>query len=69
MKSIQKIKLISLLLLLSSCVTQFIPKVNEDKELLVVEGLITDQPDTNLNIFQILNKLHQEEKLNSNPKI
>lgn len=47
MKSIQKIKLISLLLLLSSCVTQFIPKVNEDKELLVVEGLITDQPDTN----------------------
>src|SRR5664279_1459377 len=47
MKSIQKIKLISLLLLLNSCVTQFIPKVNEDKELLVVEGLITDQPDTN----------------------
>ena len=42
-----EIKLISLLLLLNSCVTQFIPKVNEDKELLVVEGLITDQPDTN----------------------
>ena len=47
MKSIQKIKLISLLLFLNSCVTQFIPKVNEGKELLVVEGLITDQPDTN----------------------
>src|SRR5664279_3115661 len=47
MKSTQKIILISFLLLLSSCVTQFIPKVNEDKELLVVEGLITDQPDTN----------------------
>jgi hypothetical protein len=44
----QKIVPISFLLLLSSCVTQFIPKVNEDKELLVVEGLITDQPDTNI---------------------
>jgi hypothetical protein len=44
----QKIILILFLLLLSSCVTQFIPKVNEDKELLVVEGLITDQPDTNI---------------------
>jgi len=47
MKSIQKIILISSLLLLNSCITQFIPQTNEDKELLVVEGLITDQPDTN----------------------
>lgn len=33
-----------LLLLQSSCITQFIPQTSEDKEILVVEGLITDQP-------------------------
>jgi hypothetical protein len=35
------------LLLLNSCITQFIPKVNEDKEMLIVDGLITDQPGKN----------------------
>jgi hypothetical protein len=40
--------LISVLLLLAgSCVTQFIPETNEDQEVLVVEGLITDQPGIN----------------------
>ena len=39
-----QIVLISVLLLLNSCITQFIPKTSEDKEILVVEGLITDQP-------------------------
>ncbi len=34
----------SLLLLAGSCVSKFIPEVNEASELLVVEGLITDQP-------------------------
>jgi Domain of unknown function (DUF4249) len=38
---------LSILLLISSCVTQFFPQTNEDKELLVVEGLFTDQPDMN----------------------
>jgi hypothetical protein len=47
MKPIHKIILISFLLLVDSCITPLIPKTNEDKELLVVEGLITDQPDTN----------------------
>jgi len=47
MKPIQRIILISFSLLLNSCITQFIPKTNEDKKILVVEGLITDQPDTN----------------------
>jgi hypothetical protein len=32
------------LLLLSSCVSEFMPAIEEGKELLVVEGLITDQP-------------------------
>ncbi len=33
--------------LLSSCIVQFIPETEEDKELLVVEGLITDIPGVN----------------------
>jgi hypothetical protein len=47
MKPIQIIILISFLLLLNSCITKFIPQISENNELLVVEGLITDQPDTN----------------------
>ena len=43
----QKIILISFLLLLNSCITPFIPHTGEDNKLLVVEGLITDQLDTN----------------------
>jgi hypothetical protein len=35
------------LIVLTSCVTEFIPEVTEEKELLVVEGLITNQPETN----------------------
>lgn len=31
--------------LLNSCVSKFIPVTNEDNELLVVQGLITDQPE------------------------
>ena len=34
-------------LFLNSCITQFTPQTNEDKQLLVVEGLITDQPVVN----------------------
>ena len=34
-----------LLLAAMSCVTEFIPQVSEERELLVVEGLITDQPE------------------------
>ena len=45
MKPMIKIILVSFLLLINSCITQFIPKTNEDKQILVVEGLITDQPD------------------------
>jgi len=37
----------SVLMLAGSCVTKFIPEVNEAQELLVVEGLITDQPGVN----------------------
>jgi Domain of unknown function (DUF4249) len=37
---------IVILLLLSSCIAKFIPAVDEEKELLVVQGLIHDQPET-----------------------
>src|SRR5664279_1307186 len=46
-KKVHIIILILSLFLMGSCITPFIPKVNEDKKILVVEGLITDQPDTN----------------------
>jgi len=32
---------------LSSCISQFIPQTKEDKEFLVIEGLITDKTDAN----------------------
>ena len=47
MNPIKKIIFILLLTIPVSCITQFIPKTNETKELLVVEGLITDQPVAN----------------------
>ncbi len=36
-----------LLLILSGCVTKFMPEIDESRELLVVEGIITDQNETN----------------------
>jgi hypothetical protein len=39
--------LLLFLIMLAGCVTEFVPEVTEEKELLVVEGLITDQPETN----------------------
>jgi hypothetical protein len=39
------------LILFAGCVTEFVPEVTKDKELLVVEGLITDQPETNTIIL------------------
>ena len=39
--------MIPFMLFLTCCVTKFIPQTNENPELLVVEGLITDQPGAN----------------------
>jgi hypothetical protein len=44
-KTVQNAFLLLTLLLANSCITQFIPVINEPKELLVVQGLITDQPE------------------------
>lgn len=47
MKPVQQFTLFILVLLITSCITEFIPEINEERELLVVEGLITDQPGPN----------------------
>jgi hypothetical protein len=47
LKTLYKLLLGSSLLIYSSCITQFFPETNEDKHLLVVEGLITDQAEIN----------------------
>jgi hypothetical protein len=47
LKPLQIIILISFFLLLNCCVEKFIPQTDDNKKLLVVEGLITDRSDTN----------------------
>jgi Domain of unknown function (DUF4249) len=47
MNSIRLIVLLSFFLLINSCVTLFIPEISESQDLLVVEGMITDQPEVN----------------------
>jgi hypothetical protein len=39
------IPLFSFLLFLSSCVVKYVPEIDEEKQLLVVQGLITNQPE------------------------
>jgi hypothetical protein len=39
--------LLSIVVLINSCIVEYFPKIVEEKEMLVVEGLITDQPGTN----------------------
>jgi hypothetical protein len=46
-----KIRNILILIMIAasgSCITQFIPETDEDKNILVVEGLITDHPEDNI---------------------
>jgi len=38
--------LVVILIVCSRCINEFVPDINEENELLVVEGLITDQPET-----------------------
>jgi hypothetical protein len=47
MKYIKLIILSIITLAIGGCITQFIPETDEDQDLLVVEGLITDQPEVN----------------------
>lgn len=45
MKSINYKGILLFCLLLSGCITQFVPETDEEQELIVVDGLITDQPE------------------------
>ena len=47
MKYSRQILLLSMTLVITSCITQFVPRTTEDKQILVVEGLITDNPGPN----------------------
>ncbi len=44
----QSLIIITLLLITFGCIQKFTPETGEDKDLIVVEGLITDQPGQNL---------------------
>jgi hypothetical protein len=48
MKSISYIITLLFFLIISSCITQFVPETDEDQNLLVVEGLITDRQEVNM---------------------
>jgi hypothetical protein len=39
--------LLAIILIAEGCITKFMPEINENRELLVVEGMITDQFETN----------------------
>ena len=59
------INLFSLMLFICSCVSEFIPVIEEEKELLVVEGIITDQPGT--NTIKLSKSLPLGEKSSARP--
>jgi hypothetical protein len=54
-----------LLFLLYGCVTEFVPEVMEEEELLVVEGLITDQPG--INTIKLSKSLPVGQKSDARP--
>jgi hypothetical protein len=43
---VRPVALFLLLLMMNTCVTEFVPDLEEDEQLLVVQGMITDQPET-----------------------
>jgi hypothetical protein len=47
MSFLRIISVFFIMLMAGGCVTEFIPEVTEDRDLLVVEGLLTDQPVAN----------------------
>jgi hypothetical protein len=47
-KPLQQFFLLSIILLTGGCIKQFTPEISENQNILVVEGLITDQPGQNI---------------------
>ena len=64
-KPVQQFILFSFLLLLPSCIVKFFPEIDEEKELLVVEGLITDQPE--INTIKLSKSMPMGEKSAARP--
>lgn len=65
MKTVWFIIAFSVSLILSSCVSQFIPEINENREMLVVEGMITDQPE--VNTIKLYKSLPLGDKMDAVP--
>lgn len=65
MKSLIYIILIAAILFSGGCITQFIPETKENEEMLVVEGLITDQPG--INTIKLSRSLPLNFKSSANP--
>lgn len=53
------------LIALSGCITQFVPQTKENKEMLVVEGLITDKAGE--SVIKIAETMPLGEKSDANP--
>lgn len=53
------------LLLLGGCITEYIPDIKEEKELLVVEGLISDQNQS--NIIKLSTSVPLGERIDASP--
>ena len=65
MRSI-KYPIISIIFLLAgSCISPFIPEINETQEMVVVEGLITDQPG--INVVKLSRSVPLNKAYTSNP--
>ena len=53
------------MLVAGSCISPFIPEINETQEMLVVEGIITDQPG--VNVVKLSRSVPLNEESSSNP--
>lgn len=64
-KTYKHIPFLVLFIILAGCITNFVPDVYEDRELIVVEGLVTDQPG--VNTIKISKSLPLGKKANAKP--
>jgi hypothetical protein len=61
-----RIVLLSILLVTGGCITKFLPEITDQKDLLVVEGMITDRNETysvKLSMSQVLGKITTKNPL------
>lgn len=65
MKLNKSLILLVITLFVSGCVTKFMPEIEESREMLVVEGMITDRPETNR--IRLTRSLPLDKKANIKP--